>query len=813
MKKETYNADSIQILEGLEAVRKRPSMYIGDVGKNGFHHLVWEALDNSVDEALQNRCDEIVINIYKDGSISVSDNGAGIPVELHKKAKVSALEVILTKLHAGGKFDNSSYKVSGGLHGVGISVVNALSEWLEVEVKRGGRKYRQTYERGKKTSEITDIGAANNTGTVVRFKPDPKVFEVSEFDLSIIKNRVSELSYLMGSFGLKIHLIDERIGFNEVFFHPDGLIDLIADKNQGNDLINLKPIFIKASNVINNEEYSFEFVCQFTTGFNEKIITFVNNINTIEGGTHLIGLKAGISRAFNRFAKKNNLIKETLPTGEDLREGLTAVLSVKIPDPKFESQTKIRLGNREVESFVATKIFEGLQNWLEENPKTGVIIFNKALDASRARAAARKAREKIRRKSSMENTSLPFKLADCHKGTSPEDAELFLVEGDSAGGSAITGRAGFQAILPLRGKILNVEKAPLYKILEHKEIEAIVSAIGGGFLNEEFNPNKIRYHKIIIMTDADIDGSHIRTLLLTFFYRKMPNLIKEGFVYIASPPLYLVNIGKEQRFIHEDQELKEIISKRGANQLTIKIGDKKYSGDSFEKLIPKIKYLLNVLVKYFPYQGDEYPILKRIASIGSNPVFGVFGNDGFLINKEQVKNFGFDSPILEMDEKGIEKLIKELKGRYPNKNFIFLGENEEAELVFHPIHFSSEELALFKEAFEPFNIKNDSNSIELEITDKFNNIEPIKSIFNILEITNKEGQKAVKIKRFKGLGEMEPSQLWESTMDPKTRVLYKVELADAIEADSIFNILMGTIVEPRRKFIEKHALDVQELDV
>jgi len=815
VKKENYNADSIQILEGLEAVRKRPSMYIGDVSTAGFHHLVWETIDNSVDEALQGRCSEIDIIIFKDGSISVKDNGAGIPVDIHKKAGLSALEVILTKLHAGGKFDNKSYKVSGGLHGVGISVVNALSQWLEVEVKRDGKKYRQTYEKGIKTSEVIEVGKAENTGTTIRFKPDHDIFEISEFNLEIIKNRISELAYLMGSFNLKFYLKDLRIDYEEEFYFPKGIVELINDRNLGQEVLIPKPIFINKSRKIDGNEYFLEACLQFTSGFNESISTFVNNINTIEGGTHLVGFKAGLSRAFNRFGKKKNLIKEKPPSGEDLREGLTAVLSLRIPNPKFESQTKIRLGNREVETFVSSIIFDEIQVWLEENPKIGVNIFNKALDASRARAAARKAREKIRRKSSMENTTLPFKLSDCHKGTTPENAELYLVEGDSAGGSAITGRAGFQAILPLRGKILNVEKAPLYKILEHKEIEAIVSAIGNGFLNELFEVDKLRYHKIIIMTDADIDGSHIRTLLLTFFYRKMPNLIKNGFVYLACPPLYHVKIGNKFLYVHEEQELRNITEKNGLDKISIRVGDIVIKGKDLIDLYLSIKIVRKFFFDNFPNQNFATKFLKNICNYKEGTFLSIINTSGNFIEKVLLQKMGLDFPIIQVEEDELGGFLDSLKRNTKDTTFSFSGENEKTDVILNPIHLSEKIISSCKMLYSIFfNNSVDKPPLDIFVITKKTTPQNIgRNIFDIPEIVIKEGRKDMEIKRFKGLGEMEPSQLWESTMDPQKRVLFQVKLSDAIEADRIFNVLMGTVVEPRRNFIEKHALEVIDLDV
>ncbi|MFQ5506342.1 MAG: DNA gyrase subunit B, partial [Planctomycetota bacterium] len=536
-KKTKYNASSIQVLEGLEAVRKRPAMYIGDTSSTGLHHLVWEVVDNAVDEALQRRCDLIVVTLHDDGSVSVLDNGAGIPTDIHPQLGIPAVEVILTKLHAGGKFDKENYQVSGGLHGVGVSVVNALSEWLEVEVYRGGRIFRQTFERGRKTSEMAVLGETDKKGTMVRYKADPEIFETEEVSWSLVHKRLRELAYLMGTYGLRIIIVDERTEERDELLYPAGIIDFVRHLNDGKEALHEDVIYIHKAytDPERDASYGVEAALQYNDGYNECIFSFVNNINTAEGGTHLVGFKSALTRSFNQFAKQNNLVKdkEKYPSGEDLREALTAIISVEVPDPQFESQTKIRLGNREVEAIVSNIVSEGLKTFLEENPRIGKTIFQKAMEASRAREAARKARDQVRRKSAMEGSTLPGKLADCHKGTERDKAELFLVEGDSAGGSAVTGRADFQAVLPLRGKILNVEKAPIHKVSVHREIEAMIAAIGTGFIGEEFNESKLRYGKVIIMTDADVDGSHIRTLLLTFFYRKMPELIKRGQIFVS----------------------------------------------------------------------------------------------------------------------------------------------------------------------------------------------------------------------------------------------------------------------------------------
>jgi DNA gyrase subunit B len=523
-----YDASSIKVLEGLEAVRMRPAMYIGDTSSKGLHQLAWEVIDNAVDEALAGRATKIDVRLYKDGSVSVRDNGRGIPVDMHESG-LNALEVILTKLHAGGKFDKSSYKVSGGLHGVGVSVVNALSEWLDVEVFRDGKVHKQTFARGEPTAELKVIGDTDQTGSMVRFKADPQVMEVTELSYEVLRKRLRELAYLMGTTGLTLAVVDERTGQTDEFNFPEGLRQFVAHLNHAKQAINEEVIYIKKE-VPDTEEpskvYDIELALQYNDGYNENVFTFVNNINTSEGGTHLVGFRSALTRSLNNYARNEKLLKQkdTVPTGDDFREGLTAVLSIKVPEPQFESQTKIKLGNREVQGIVESVVGEGLRDYFEEHPVVAKAIYGKVLDALRAREAARKARELVRRKSALEGSGLPSKLADCHKGTLPEDAELYLVEGDSAGGTAKQGRAPFQAILPLRGKILNVEKAPVDSILDHDEIQTIVSAVGTGFLTEEFDPTRLRYGKIIVMTDADVDGSHIRTLLLTLFYRKMPEL-------------------------------------------------------------------------------------------------------------------------------------------------------------------------------------------------------------------------------------------------------------------------------------------------
>ncbi len=645
-----YTAKSINVLKGLEAVRKRPAMYIGDVGSRGFHHLVNEVVDNSIDEALGGFADKITVIIRKDESISVEDNGRGIPVDMHPEEKRSALEVVMTVLHAGGKFDKNSYKVSGGLHGVGVSVVNALSEWLQVEVKRDGKIYKQEYERGIPKYSVKEVGKAKNNegGTIVTFLPDNKIFKNVKFKFDTLAERMRELAYLNKN--ITIRLKDERNGGEDESYHyKGGLVDFVKYLDESRTPLH-KPIFIEGEKENTPVEISF----QYNDGYSENLFTYVNNINTTEGGTHLVGFKTALTRTLNNYAYKNNLIKEGKITlsGDDFREGLTGVISVKVAEPQFEGQTKTKLGNSEVKSIVETLVGEKLAEYLEVNPAVGKKIIEKCLRAAEAREAARKAKELVRRKNALDSMHLPGKLADCSIND-PEHCEIYIVEGDSAGGSAKQGRdRRFQAILPLRGKILNVEKAKLNKILENNEIKAMIAAIGAG-IGTELDVSKARYGKVIIMTDADVDGSHIRTLLLTFFYRHMNELITNGRIYIAQPPLYKIKKGKEEQYAFDDEERDNI--------------------------------------------------LKRFKGNGNNEVTD------------------------ELDEQGVPK--------------------------------------------------------------------------------------GVVVSRYKGLGEMNPEQLWSTTMNPETRTVLQVNLESAAAADKIFETLMGDLVEPRREFIEKNAKYVRNLDV
>ena len=814
-----YDASSITVLEGLEAVRKRPAMYIGDQGVKGLHHLVWEVVDNSVDEALAGRCTRIDVRVHADGSCSVRDDGRGIPVDMHKTG-VPALEVIMTKLHAGGKFDKGSYQVSGGLHGVGISVVNALSEWLEVEVYRQGKVYKQTFARGDKATELSVIGDTDESGTLVRFKADGSIMEATELSYEVLRKRLRELAYLMGTVDLTLAITDERTNEHEEFHFPRGLEEFVEDLNDSKSPVHKDVVYIKGSESHPEDEskvYQVELALQYNDGYNENVLTFVNNINTHDGGTHLVGFKTALTRALNNYARAEKLLKakEQPPSGEDFREGLTAVLSIKVPEPQFESQTKIKLGNREVQGIVESIVGEGLRTFFEEKPGTPKAIFTKAIEARRAREAARKARDLVRRKSALEGSGLPAKLADCQKGTAREDAELFLVEGDSAGGSAKQGRAPHQAILPLRGKILNVEKAAVDSILNHEEIQTIVSAIGTGYITEEFDENRLRYGKIIIMTDADVDGSHIRTLLLTLFYRKMPELVSQGKVFVAQPPLFLLRKGKEMRYVVSERERIEQLTEMGLGdaKLVVTRPGKGGEPETVEFGRQDLRELLDVLVKVFAYEKRmpveaEIEFARFLAEAAAPemelPAYYVVeaGEGRFVDTAAQLE--------AELETKRAERgSLRVYEGPESSVS------REEADLEVHALHVGEHvaphlrELAsrgFLPRMFQPqedVTIVFDSGKEQLPIADL------VEAFVKVQKVC--EG--VVSSQRYKGLGEMNASQLFESTMDPDKRTLYRVTIQDAVEADRIFTVLMGPNVEPRREFIEKHALEVTNLDI
>ena len=774
-----YDATTIQILGGIEAVRKRPAMYIGDTSTRGLHHLVYEVVDNSVDEATAGFCTRIKVVIHTDGSISVEDNGRGIPVDMHKTEKKPAVEVVLTTLHAGGKFDHRVYKVAGGLHGVGISVVNALSEWLEVEVKREGKIFHQRYEKGKPVTSLKVIGKAKHTGTKITFKPDREIFSTTEFSFDYLSGRLRELAFLNKN--LEISLIDERTDKENIFKFKGGLVSFIEYLNRNKNPLHKKIIsFYKEK-----EGIIIEGALQYNDGYKEMIFSFANNINTVEGGTHLTGFKTALTRAINQYARAKNLLKNISSiSGEDTREGLSAVISVKLPNPQFEGQTKTKLGNSEVEGLVSSVVFEALTSFFEENPSVANKIVEKAILAAQAREAARKARELTRRKGALDTANLPGKLADCSE-KDPAFSELFIVEGESAGGSAKQARdRTFQAILPIKGKILNVEKARLDKILSNEEIKTIISALGTG-IGDDFDIKKLRYHKIIIMADADVDGSHIRTLLLTFFYRQFPQLIEEGFVYIAQPPLYRIWKKDFEKYIHTEEEMTQIILDLGTRSMVLKRKEKKkekvFSKKDFTRIIKNLIELERLLHGLSKKGIDAKKYLEAINEGKDRyPLYKVNVKDGsrFVYSDEELSKYEEEEDMVEIFE---TYHIKEIGKSLKNLGVSIKEYVEEREYL----------------------LRNLDTKEELRC----------KNLKEVLEEVRKEAAKGINIQRYKGLGEMNPSQLWESTMNPKTRTLIKVTLEDAVEADRIFTILMGDNPQPRREFIQAHAHEVKNLDI
>ncbi|MCR4336778.1 MAG: DNA topoisomerase (ATP-hydrolyzing) subunit B [Candidatus Omnitrophica bacterium] len=803
--KGAYDASNIQVLEGMEAVRMRPAMYIGDTFSRGLHHLVYEVVDNSVDEALGGYCDKIEIVINEGESITVIDNGRGIPVDIHPKEKKPAVEVALTTLHAGGKFDKRTYKVSGGLHGVGVSCVNALSDWLEVEIRREGKIYHQRYERGKTVSKLTVIGKTKATGTTVTFKPDRTIFKQTfMYSYDTLAKRLRELAFL--NKGLTISLTDKRSGKEkEAIFHfKGGIQSFVEYLNNDKQVLHNKIVYFKRE----KDDIEIETAVQYNDSYTENVFTFANNINTSEGGTHLSGFRSALTRAINTYAKAKKLLKDDLAiTGDDTREGLTSVISVKIPNPQFEGQTKTKLGNSEVEGIVASATLEALTTFFEENPPVANKIIDKVITASRAREAARKARELTRRKGALDSGGLPGKLADCSQ-KDPTLCELYLVEGDSAGGSAKQGRdRTFQAILPLKGKILNVEKSRLDKILSNEEIRTIITALGTG-VGEDFNTEKLRYHKVIIMCDADVDGSHIRTLLLTLLYRQMRPLIEAGHVYIAQPPLYKVKRGKREEYIETEEEMNELILDLGIEGLkfsSIK-NKRQYNASQFKDLLgslTELGHLLGVIHKRGIHveqylasahkKTQAFP--KYMVKIGQEIQF-VHDDDELakLIKEHEEAQYAeiFEAEGLSTIQKTLEKMDLSLQDYWKDEG----GPAPEAEKT--KKKSSEKPQAVLKPLFRIEDEKDEHEFFSLK---------------EVLDFVRAQAQKGMLIQRYKGLGEMNPQQLWDTTMDPARRTILKVTLEDAVEVEKIFSMLMGDEVEPRRKFIESHAHDVKDLDI
>jgi len=793
---ETYDASKIKILSGLEAVRKRPAMYIGSTGSQGLHHLVYEVVDNSIDEALAGYCKNIYVILHEDGSVSVKDDGRGIPVDPMKGTKdpkiegKSALEVVMTVLHAGGKFDRKAYQISGGLHGVGVSVVNALSEWLIVESYRDGKIYKQEYKRGVPQGPVKVVGEIDTTGTKVRFKPDPEIFSTTKFSFDTLANRLRELAFLNP--GLRITLIDEREEEKERIFKYDGGIkEFVKFLNKDKDVLHPEPIYIYKK----QEDIVVEAAIQYNDEYDEREYSFVNTIHTTEGGTHLSGFRAALTRVVNDYIKKQELTKnkDLNITGEDVREGLTVVLSIKIPNPQFEGQTKTKLGNSEVEGIVKSIVGDALSTYFEENPQVAQKICQKAISAAEAREAAKKARELVRKKSLLETATLPGKLADCSE-SNPELCELFIVEGDSAGGSAKQARdRTFQAVLPLKGKIINVEKARITKVLSNDEIRTLVTAIGGGIGKDEFNIEKVRYHKIIIMTDADVDGAHIRTLLLTFFYRQMLPLIEHGYVYIACPPLYKVKKDKKEFYVDTEQQLQEMLLKEVSEHIKIKFNNK--SLDDSKEIYELLKTIINANTLLTKLRNKSVSMEEFLEFYKK----GKFPISVLTYNKQ--KKFIFS-----------EKEYRETKEEFLKQT---LGTEVEVLYYFKEL-WEFEPLQKNLTKLEKFNLKDlllqtGEPKVSL-VTDKKEEYQ-IKDITEFANIINEISKSGFEIQRYKGLGEMNPEQLWGTTMNPKTRKLIKVEIEDAYEADRIFSTLMGEKIEPRRAFIEAHALEVKNLDI
>ncbi|HET6204036.1 MAG TPA: DNA topoisomerase (ATP-hydrolyzing) subunit B [Planctomycetota bacterium] len=816
----TYDARAIRVLEGLEAVRKRPAMYIGDTSTSGLHHLVWEVVDNSVDEALAGFCNEIHVTLRADGGVSVTDDGRGIPVDVHETEGVPAVEVVLSKLHAGGKFDKKAYRVSGGLHGVGVSVVNALAEWLEVEVFKDGRIYHMSFERGAKKSDLKVLGRTDRRGTKVTFYPDPEIFDTTEFSPEMVVQRLRELAYLMGRQNLRIHFEDERSGRRESFHFPEGLVAFIRHLNEGRAPIHPDVLHFRKEApdpAHPGSVYWIEIALQYCADYTETVFSFVNNINTHEGGTHLSGFRTALTRSINQYARREKLVKEGegLPTGDDFREGLTAVVSVAVPEPQFEGQTKNRLGNREAQGIVETVVGESLGTYLEETPIVARTIVQKALQAQQAREAARRARELVRRKSALASGSLPGKLADC-QSRSREDSELFLVEGDSAGGSAKSGRdRRFQAVLPLKGKILNVEKAREDRMLAHVEIQTIIAAIGAGF-GLEFDPQKSRYGKVILMTDADVDGSHIRTLLLTFFYRHMVELIRQGFVYIARPPLYKIKRGKFERYLHAERDLRDALLALGLEGTTLldRVAGRALEGEALAALARALTKLEDLVPHVSPAREgvtlEEYLAAWRVFE-GRLPLYRVVskGRPSFLLDDEAIDEFlesaraekGADLLIYDGPDCGVPREEADVVvAKFGERGRVEEAAREVERTGAAPEAFGAPSAAS-PDALPRFAIRPGGEDI------------PARSLREALEAIRRVGAREADIQRYKGLGEMNPEQLWESTLDPARRVLSRVSLQDAFEANRVFSILMGEEVEPRRQFIEEHALEATRLDI
>ncbi len=810
-----YTADKITVLEGLEAVRKRPSMYIGDTGVRGLHHLVYETVDNSIDEALAGYASEVEVTILRDNSISVKDDGRGIPVDMHKDLGIPAVEVVMTVLHAGGKFDHNSYKVSGGLHGVGVSCVNALSDWMEVEVHRDGMAHDIRFERGVTVRKLRQLHAVSDRGTKVTFHPDAEIFqETTVYIWDTLANRLRELAFL--NRGVRISLTDEREDEprKETFYYEGGVSEFVSMLNEHKGLVHPNVIYMHRE----KDGIDVEVAMQYNDEFSVKIASYANNINTFEGGTHMSGFQAALTRTVNAYAKEKKLLKNDKPvTAQDTQEGLVAIISVKVPDPQFEGQTKTKLGNSSVRGIVDSVVSDILGSFLEENPVIAKMIIEKALLASRAREAAKKARESVQRKDGSEGGTLPGKLSDC-SSRNPAECELYIVEGQSAGGSAKSGRnSRFQAILPIRGKLLNVEKARLDKVFENKEILSLISAIGCGIGDDDFNEDRLRYHRIVIMTDADVDGSHIATLLLTFFFRQMKKLIEKGYVYLAKPPLYKVTKRKNERYIDSDEQLDRYLVELGCEDMVV---TNTATGEVLEPA--KIRQITQFVAKAqqitqgLHRHGVDPTCYLAQEKDGKFPyeMISIHEADGtrteklvYDIEEERAVIAEAESrlPAIEMPEvpEGEEPPPK---GLHPAINIVALYESRACEDLGTAVREAGYDPKTILEGTETlFTVKDASKDLAPELS--------AVSMLELFNIVKENGREGLDIQRYKGLGEMDPKQLWETTMDPARRKMIRVSMEDAIQAERMFTLLMGDDVEPRREYIERHAAGVKDLDI
>jgi DNA gyrase subunit B len=810
----SYDASSIEVLEGLDPVRKRPAMYIGTTGPEGLHHLVYEVVDNSVDEAVAGYGREIEVIIHQDCSVTVSDDGRGIPVDEHPGERRPAAEVVMTTLHAGGKFDDSTYKVSGGLHGVGVSVVNALSESLELEIRRDGKVWRQTYRRGEPDSAFESIGTTDNTGTRVTFHPDSEIFSAIDFSFDVLSQRLRELSFLNA--GLRIQISDERTGKSHDFCYEGGIVSFVEHLNRSRAPLHRPPIYVAGQRSFPSKggetPVNLEVALQYNESYNEAVYSFANNINTVEGGSHLVGFRTALTRTLNRYISthhKNGKEGAVNLSGDDTREGLTAVISVKIPQPEFEGQTKTKLGTSEVRGLVENILYEQLSDYLEENPTVAKPLVAKVLDAARARAAARKARDLARRKGALSDHSLPGKLADCQE-QDPAKTELFIVEGDSAGGTAKQGRSReTQAILPIRGKILNVERARLDKMLSSQEIQAIVAAIGCG-IGDEFDADRSRYHKVVIMTDADVDGSHIRTLLLTFFYRQMRALIERGYLYIAQPPLFKVKKGKSERYIKDERALEEYLLDLALSNVSVTPGA---SGQPLD--LAKLRRLLEC-ASYFRALLERLALRRLDERVVAAAVWAGVPREGDLPDEVALRERVAPAVEEQLRIRGVTEGVSWSTAADPEHGgYRLVAETRRAGIV-------------HRTPLDTVFLRSPDHQRLTELADEMNGIgappfglhrgdaeeaEQVAGAVALLERLLEVGGKGLGIQRYKGLGEMNPDQLAETTMEAGSRTFLQVRIEDAVEADDAFTTLMGDDVEPRREFIERNALDVQNLDV